>query len=94
MPFDTIIEQCSVRKGNMEHPLRITHNNSDYVFKLIKDSPVTKQTTEFKIKLEEEEISICKTPTGWAQKDTGAPHLDPGLLNAIGHSLSLRFRLS
>lgn len=52
----------------MEHPFRITHNNSDYVFKLIKDSPVTKDTTEFKIKLDEEEISICKTATGWAQK--------------------------
>ncbi len=83
-----------VRKGTMEHPLRITHKNSDYVFKLIKDSPVTKETTEFKIKMEEEEISICKTPTGWAQKNTENLHLDPELINAIGHSLSLRFRLS
>lgn len=83
-----------VRKGNMEHPLRITHKNSDYVFKLIKDGPVTKETKEFKIKVEDEEICICKTPGGWAQKDTEARHLDPELLNAIGHSLSLRFRLS
>lgn len=78
----------------MEHPLRITHNNSDYVFKLIKDSPVTKETTEFRIRLDEEVISLHKTPTGWAQKNSEALHLDPELLNAIGHSLSLRFRLS
>ncbi|SKB49123.1 hypothetical protein [Daejeonella lutea] len=78
----------------MEHPLRITHNNSDYVFKLIKDSPVTKETKEFRIRLGEEEILICKTPTGWAQKNSDAQHLKPDLLNAIGHSLSLRFRLS
>lgn len=77
----------------MEHPLRVTHNNTDYVFKLIKDSPVTKETTEFKIKMGEEEISICKTPTGWAQKNSEVLHLNPDLLNAIGHSLSLRFRL-
>lgn len=77
----------------MEHPFRITHKNSDYVFKLIKNSPVTKETTEFRIKLDEEEISICKTPTGWAQKNSEILHLNPELLNAIGHSLSLRFRL-
>ena len=82
-----------VRKSSMEHPFRITHKNSDYVFKLIKDSPVTKHTSEFKIKLEEEEICICKTPTGWAQKNSETLHLNPELLNAIGHSLSLRFRL-
>ncbi len=78
----------------MEHPLRITHKNSDYVFKLIKDSPVTKETREFRIKMEEEEITICKTPTGWAQKNSEVLHLNPELINAIGHSLSLRFRLS
>lgn len=59
----TITMIMFVRKGTMEHPFRITHKNSDYVFKLIKDSPVTKHTSEFKIKLEEEEICICKTPT-------------------------------
>ena len=83
-----------VRDRNMEHPLRITHKNSDYVFKLIKDSPVTKDTTEFKIKMGEEEICICKTSTGWALNNSESRHLDPELLNAIGHSLALRFRLS
>ncbi len=83
-----------VRDLNMEHPLRITHKNSDYVFKLIKDSPITKDTIEFKIKMGEDEICICKTSTGWAHNGSGIQHLDPELLNAIGHSLALRFRLS
>ena len=76
----------------MEHPLRITYKDSEFSFKLIKNSPITKKTTEFQIKLDDEVITIAKTGNNWIQKDNTI-NLKPELINAIGHSLSLRFRL-
>ena len=76
----------------MEHPLRITYKDSEYSFKLIKDSPITNKTTEFQIKLNGEVTTICKAANGWIQKDN-ILDIKPEVVNAIGYSLSLRFRL-
>lgn len=76
----------------MEHPLRVTYKNSDYVFKLIRNAPVTKETTEFQIMLDGVITTICKDIKGWVQKDSNV-EADPELLDAIGRTLSLRFRL-
>lgn len=76
----------------MEHTLRVTYKNSDYAFKLIKTAPVTRETTEFQIMLDGVITTIYKDIKGWVQKDSTV-EADPELLDAIGKTLSLRFRL-
>ncbi len=76
----------------MEHPLRITYKDNDYNFKLIKEGAVSKKTRQFQIRINEDVVTIVKTPKGWEKQEDGI-QTDPGLITAIGHSLSLRFRL-
>jgi hypothetical protein len=76
----------------MEHFLRVTYKNSDYTFKLIKNAPVTRDTTEFQIMLNGVITTICKDIKGWIQKESTV-EADPELVDAIGKTLSLRFRL-
>ena len=74
----------------MEHPLRITYKNTDYVFQLIRNTPITRETTEFQILLNGTPITISKEPRGWVTENTGQ---DPDLIDAIGRTLALRYRI-
>ncbi len=73
----------------MEHPLRITFKNNDYTFQLIRNIPITRETTEFQILLNGSPITISKEGRGWVADSQE----DPELIDAIGRTLALRYRI-
>lgn len=73
--------------------LRITFNDTDYAYQIINSKLIDQNTTELELLLEGEKIGLLKDKDkGWIQKD-GNSQLDPGLVQALGRSVSLRLRL-
>lgn len=72
--------------------LRMTFNDADYVYEII-NSRLTDQTTELELVLEGEKIELLRDKNMvWIQKD-GVSSFDPGLIQALGRSASLRLRV-
>ena len=72
--------------------LRITYNDTDHVYQ-INTSPINKATQELEILLNGEKITLQKDEKSvWIQQGDG-PLIDPELAQALGRSVSLRFRL-
>lgn len=77
----------------MALPMRITYNDKDYVYYINNSSSINKATTELQIILNDETIDIVKDDRKiWVQKG-GNPALDSELIQALGRSVSLRFRM-
>jgi hypothetical protein len=77
---------------NMGLPLRITYKDTDYVYQ-INTSPINGTTTELEILLDGEKIELFKDEKrAWIQK-VGEKLIDPELAQALGRSVSLRFRM-
>ncbi|WP_290305795.1 hypothetical protein [Mucilaginibacter flavus] len=73
-------------------PLRITYNDTDHVYQ-INTSPINKATSELEILLNGETITLQKDERQvWIQQGEG-PMIDPELAQALGRSVSLRFRM-
>jgi len=73
-------------------PLRITYNDTDLVYH-INTSPINKATRELEISLNGETITLYKDDKSvWTQQGDG-PLIDPELAQALGRSVSLRFRM-
>jgi hypothetical protein len=73
-------------------PLRITYNDTDHVYQ-INTSPINKATEEIEILLNGEKITLQKDARNvWIQKGDGEL-IDPELAQALGRSVSLRFRM-
>ncbi|WP_295720770.1 hypothetical protein [Mucilaginibacter sp.] len=73
-------------------PLRITYNDTDHVYQ-INTSPINKGTSELEILLNGEKITLQKDERSvWIQQGDG-PLIDPELAQALGRSVSLRFRM-
>jgi hypothetical protein len=73
-------------------PLRITYNDIDHVYQ-INTSPINKATQELEILLNGEKIILQKDIRSvWVQQGEG-PLIDPELAQALGRSVSLRFRM-
>ena len=76
----------------MALPMRITYNDKDYVYYINNSSAINKATTELQIVLNGETIDLEKDDRKvWIQK--GGPSLDPEFVQALGRSVSLRFRM-
>jgi hypothetical protein len=74
-------------------PMRITYNDKDYVYFINNSSSINKLTTELQIILDDETIDIIKNDRKiWVQKE-GENSIDPEFIQAIGRSVSLRFRM-
>jgi hypothetical protein len=74
-------------------PLRLTFNDTDYVFRIINSKQINQYTTEFDILLNGDKVALIKDEKKiWVQKD-GAKTVDPELVQAIGRSVSLRLRM-
>ena len=74
-------------------PMRITYNDKDYVYYINNSSSIDKSTTELQIVLNEKVIDIVKDERKiWVQK-SGDPVFDPEFIQALGRSVSLRFRM-
>lgn len=77
----------------MSLPLRITYEGKDYTY-IILARNINKDSTEVKISLANEELTIAKNSKGeWdIQERTISDH--PGLIKSIARAVALRYRLS
>jgi hypothetical protein len=72
--------------------LRMTFNDTDYAYQII-NSRLTDQQTELELVLEGEKVELLRDKNMvWIQKD-GDSSFDPGLIQALGRSASLRLRV-
>ena len=76
----------------MGMPLRLTFNDKDYTFQILNEKPITKQTTEIPLSLENKSIVVIKEATGWNLKEADES-LNRDLIGAIGKAIELRYRL-
>ncbi|MFD2160784.1 hypothetical protein ACFSJU_00120 [Paradesertivirga mongoliensis] len=77
----------------MALPMRITYNDKDYVYHINNSSAINKSTTELQIVLNGETIDMVKDERKvWVQKG-GTQAIDPEFIQALGRSVSLRFRM-
>jgi hypothetical protein len=74
-------------------PLRITYKDKDYVYQVMNTSSITNATTELKILIDGKNVELIKDAKSiWVQKE-GELDLEPELVQALGRSVSLRFRM-
>lgn len=73
-------------------PLRITFNDKDYNFQIVKTEPITRSTKEISILIESETINLVKEDAKWTIKEP-SDLLDINLLEAIGKAIGLRYRV-
>ena len=74
-------------------PLRITFKDKDYVYQIDNNSPITKATTNLVVILNGDTVELNKDAKSvWVQKE-GEKNIDPELAQAVGRSVSLRFRV-
>lgn len=77
----------------MGQPLRITFNNADHIFQITDHSPITKSTTEIQILLDGKTVTVVRGDGNtWTLKENDST-IDPGLIQAIGKAISLRYRI-
>lgn len=73
--------------------LRITFNDTDYAYQIINSKLIDQHTTELELMLDGEKVELQKDKNkGWILKE-GDDTLDPGLIQALGRSVSLRLRM-
>jgi hypothetical protein len=74
-------------------PMRITYNEKDYVYYINNSSSINKSTTQLQIVLNGETIDLVKDERKvWVQSG-GTSNFDPEFVQALGRSVSLRFRM-
>lgn len=77
----------------MKQLFRVTYDESDYTYQIVNETPINHSTSEFQILIEGEKYVLIKdSKKFWVDKD-GNTRLDPYVLNAIGRSISLRYRM-
>ena len=73
--------------------LRITYKEKDYVYEILNNTSITKATSELEIQLNGEKLVLQKDERKvWVQKE-GATTIDPEFAQALGRSVSLRYRM-
>ena len=74
-------------------PMRITYNDKDYVYHINNSSSIDKSTSELQVVINGETIDLIKDERKvWVQKG-GTNSYDPEFIQALGRSVSLRFRM-
>jgi len=74
-------------------PLRITFNDTDYIYQIIDSKIINQYTTELQLLVNGEKVELIKNDKRvWIQKDE-LKSLDPELVQALGRSVSLRLRM-
>ncbi len=75
----------------MGQPLRITLNNADYSFTILKGTPVGIMYPEVEILLNGTILTLVKSGAEWLQKED--KFTDSSLIKAVGKAISLRYRV-
>ena len=76
----------------MARALRITVDNTDYNFTILNTQPITRDTSEIPISIQNQTITLFRTDNHWKAKE-GDTGIDGILVEAIGRALGLRYRL-
>jgi hypothetical protein len=73
--------------------MRITYKDTDYVYEIINGAAINKETTELKIILNGQPVTLSKDISKiWVQQD-GEVTIEPDFAQALGRSVSLRYRM-
>jgi len=73
--------------------MRITYRDTDYVYEIINGAAINKETTELKIILNGQPVTLLKNANQvWMQQE-GDFTIEPDLAQALGRSVSLRYRM-
>jgi len=76
----------------MSLPLRITFEGEDYTYTIL-TRMITKETTEIKISLNDQELTLVRNQKGeWDALERTISD-EPGLIKAIARNVALRYRL-
>jgi hypothetical protein len=74
-------------------PMRITYKDTDYIYEILNSSAINKETTELHINFDGQDIVLIKDEKNvWVQHG-GEFKVEPDLAQALGRSVSLRFRM-
>ena len=74
-------------------PMRITYKDTDYIYEILNSSAINKETTELNINFDGQEIVLMKDEKNVWVQNGGAFKVEPELAQALGRSVSLRFRM-
>lgn len=74
-------------------PMRITYKDTDYIYEILNSSAINKETTELQISFAGQEIVLGKDEKNVWVQNGGAYKVEPELAQALGRSVSLRFRM-
>jgi hypothetical protein len=73
--------------------MRITYKEKDFVYEIVNGAAINKETTELKVILNGEPVTLSKgNGNVWVQQD-GDVTIEPDLAQALGRSVSLRYRM-
>ena len=73
--------------------MRITYKDTDYVYEIVDGATINKDTTELKIILNGEAVTLSKDESKtWVLQNTSA-NIEPDFAQALGRSVSLRYRM-
>jgi hypothetical protein len=73
--------------------MRITYKEKDFVYEIVNGAAINKETTELKVILNGEPVTLSKGAGNvWVQQD-GDVTIEPDLAQALGRSVSLRYRM-
>ena len=73
--------------------MRITYRDTDYVYEIINGAEINKETTELKIILNGETITLSKDISKIWVQEAGDTTIEPDFAQALGRSVSLRYRM-
>ncbi len=74
-------------------PMRITYKDTDFVYEILNTSAINKETSELRIIFDGREIVLVKDEKSVWVQNGGELSLEPDLAQALGRSVSLRFRM-
>lgn len=73
--------------------MRITYKETDFVYEIVDGAAINKETTELKVILNGQPITLLKDINNvWIQED-GEITIEPDFAQALGRSVSLRYRM-
>ncbi|TCC98197.1 hypothetical protein [Pedobacter psychroterrae] len=73
--------------------MRITYQDTDYVFEIIDGKSINKYTTEFTILFNGDQFTLIKNEKNIWTLGSGQTALSANFVLAIGRSVSLRYRM-
>ena len=73
--------------------MRITYQDTDHVYEILNGAQINKDTTQIIIRINGGELTLTKNEKGiWTLPDNETS-LPPDFVQAIGRSVSLRYRM-